>query len=75
MTAGTLPRLFDKYEASAVVRLHHRTLLQKAKNEEIGSIRIGKQVFFTEDFLAEYLAKGETRAKPTPTRNPRRRSK
>ena len=70
----TLPTLLDKNEAAAKVRMHPLTLLRKAREGKIGSIRSGKRVFFTDEHIHEYLANGETKAvahKAKPSRSPR----
>lgn len=70
-----LPTLLDSREAAAVVRMHRLTLLRKAREGLIGSVRSGNRVYFYPEHLADYLANGETKPiaqhAPKPSRNPR----
>lgn len=62
--------LRSRDEAAAMVRLHPRTLLRKAREKKIDCVRSGNKVFFTDDAIAAYLDGGET--KPAkPSRNPK----
>lgn len=75
MTVMNLPTLLSSKEAADVVRMHRLTLLRKAREGLIGSVRSGNRVFFTPEQIQAYFDSVETKAvvkhATKPSRNPR----
>jgi excisionase family DNA binding protein len=62
-TASTLPRLHTLREAATLLRCGQSTLRAAARRREIGHLREGRRLLFSDADLATYIAARRVEAK------------